>query len=366
MNVTARRPTVWRGSNSLAIFSRSVGGGHAGRVDHEVGALAQRREHRALGGHAGGDAAVGRERMAPARLLVAVDQRLLGGLEEQHVVIQPERVEIVDDGLQRLEVDAAAHVGDDGGALDLGALVHEQLDQRADHLRRQVVDAEVAGVLEHVHRRRLAGAGEAGDDDEVLQPRLEDGLLGCVGDHAQRSQGLRTAMTSSLCRDSRTAREDPGCERLGRGGAGTVAAGTVGGQRRGRAGESAAVSPVLRRALKNANANASASTAAYPITSCATSCQMSNGPRNAPATSPMMMTSRPRGSARAVQVGVQLAPDLRRHARHRLQLLAARRRAPRRASRSGSAARACASGRRPAARRAPSSSSRCRGACGGG
>ena len=39
----------------------------------------------------------------------------------------------------------------------------------ADHLRRQVVDAEVARVLEHVHRRRLAGAREARDDDEVLE-----------------------------------------------------------------------------------------------------------------------------------------------------------------------------------------------------
>ena len=38
--------------------------------------------------------------------------------------------------------------------------MHEQLDELADHLRRQVVDAEVAGVLEDVHRRRLAGAAK--------------------------------------------------------------------------------------------------------------------------------------------------------------------------------------------------------------
>ena len=73
--------------------------------------------------------------------------------------------------VQRLEVNAAAHVGDNGGALDLGALVNEQLDQRADHLRGEIVHAEVAGVLEHVHRRGLAGARIARDDNEVLQTR---------------------------------------------------------------------------------------------------------------------------------------------------------------------------------------------------
>jgi hypothetical protein len=78
-------------------------------------------------------------------------------------------LEVLEHRAQRLEVVAAAHVGDDGRALDLRALVDEQLDQRADHLGRQVVDAEVPGVLEDVHGRRLAGARVARDDDEVLE-----------------------------------------------------------------------------------------------------------------------------------------------------------------------------------------------------
>ena len=110
--------------------------------------------------------------MAAARLLVAGEQRLLVGVEEQHAVARRRaRSRSSSTALERLEVVAAAHVGDDRRALDLRALVHEQLDERADHLRRQVVDAEVARVLEDVHRRRLAGAREAGDDDEVLEPR---------------------------------------------------------------------------------------------------------------------------------------------------------------------------------------------------
>ncbi len=158
-------------------------GGHAGRVDHEVRARAQRLEQRALGGHAGGDAALGRERMAAAGLLVARGERLLGGLQEQHVVGDAERLQVLDHRCERLEVDASAHVGDNGGALDLGALVHEQLDQRADHLGRQIVDAEVAGVLEHVHRRGLAGAREARDDDEVLQTRHDGRSARRTGRH---------------------------------------------------------------------------------------------------------------------------------------------------------------------------------------
>jgi len=148
------------------------GGAQAGRVDAELGAVAQALEQRALGGNPGGHAARRRERVAPARLLVTRQQRLLVGLEEQHTAAQPQRREVVEHRGQRLEEVAAAHVGDDGGALDLRSLVHEELDERADHLRRQVVHAEVAGVLEDVHGGRLAGAGVARDDDEVLQPRV--------------------------------------------------------------------------------------------------------------------------------------------------------------------------------------------------
>ena len=76
------------------------------------------------------------ERVATAGLLVARRERLLGGLEEEHVMGDAECLQVVHDRCQRLEVDAAAHVGDDRRTLDLGALVHEQLDKRADHLRR--------------------------------------------------------------------------------------------------------------------------------------------------------------------------------------------------------------------------------------
>ena len=45
--------------------------------------------------------------------------------------------------------------------------MREEIRQRRNHLGRQVVDAEVAGVLEGVDRLRLAGPREAGDDYEL-------------------------------------------------------------------------------------------------------------------------------------------------------------------------------------------------------
>jgi len=44
--------------------------------------------------------------------------------------------------------------------------VAEELAQRGDHPRRQVVDAKVAAVLEGGDRLRLAGAGMAGDQNQ--------------------------------------------------------------------------------------------------------------------------------------------------------------------------------------------------------
>ena len=129
-----------------------------GGVDDDVGQALERLEHRALGGDAALDGGRAGQRVAAAGLLEAGEDGVVVGVEEEDAVAQPERREVLEHGAQGLEVVAPAHVGDDGRALDLGALVHEQLDERADHLRRQVVDAEVAGVLEDVHRRRLARA----------------------------------------------------------------------------------------------------------------------------------------------------------------------------------------------------------------
>ena len=76
-------------------------------------------------------------------------------------------VQLVEQLLEPAEVLAAAHVADDRHLVDLAALAAEEVDQRRGQLRRQVVDAEVAGVLEGVDGLRLARARKAGDDDEL-------------------------------------------------------------------------------------------------------------------------------------------------------------------------------------------------------
>jgi hypothetical protein len=160
--LTASRAAGPRGRNSSAILRRS----HPAQGLHQG----------ALGGDAALDARRRGQRVAAPGLLVAGEQRLVVGVEVEHAVAQPQRGEVLQHGAQRLEVVAPAHVGDDRGVLDLGALVDEQLDQAAEHLRGQVVDAEVAGVLEHRHGGRLPRAGQARDDHEVLEAGVGVGM----------------------------------------------------------------------------------------------------------------------------------------------------------------------------------------------
>ena len=58
-------------------------------------------------------ATFGSQRMPPPRLLVAIEQGLLAGLEEQHLRLQPVGFEIVEHLHQILEVVPPAHIGDD-------------------------------------------------------------------------------------------------------------------------------------------------------------------------------------------------------------------------------------------------------------
>ena len=139
-------------------------------------------EHLALGADPVDDPPVGRQRVPAPGLLEAVEQRLLVGLEEEHRRVEARLLELVEHREQLGEVLAAAHVGDHRGAADAAALVAEQLAERGDHPRRQVVDAEVARVLEGGDRLRLAGARVAGDHEQLdlrrrtgLAPRASPG-----------------------------------------------------------------------------------------------------------------------------------------------------------------------------------------------
>jgi hypothetical protein len=161
------------------LADRSPRGRQVARVDRHVGALLERREQLALAADGRLDRAAVGERVAAACLLEAVDEHVLGRLEVQQPVRDTAAVEVVHHSRQAVEEAATAHVRGHRGPLDLAALVAEEVGKRADHPGRQVVDAEVTGVLEGGHRLRLAGAGEAGDEHEVLdRPLIATGHVG--------------------------------------------------------------------------------------------------------------------------------------------------------------------------------------------
>src|SRR6187549_168029 len=151
----------------LGDATAQLAAGQAAGVHHHVGPGAQRRQLLALGPDPLDDPSFWRERVAAAGLLVAVEQGLLVRLEEEQLRLQPLPLELVEHRDEVVEVLAPSHVGDDRGALDAAAVEPEHLAEAADQAGRQVVDAEVAAVLEGGDRLRLAGPRVAGDHDQL-------------------------------------------------------------------------------------------------------------------------------------------------------------------------------------------------------
>ena len=153
-------------------------GAQPGCVDHDIRAHAQRRERAGLPTDPLEHAAGRGQGVAAPGLLVPGEQRLLVGLQEQDAMGHAGGPETVEHARQARKVTAAAHVGHHRRPGDLRTGVHEELDQRADHLRGEVVHAEVALILEHRHRRRFAGPAEPGDHHEIRERQALVGIRG--------------------------------------------------------------------------------------------------------------------------------------------------------------------------------------------
>ena len=140
---------------------------HRRRVDDVVGHPADRLHRLALLADALDRGPIGRERMRPARFAEAPHQRRLCRLEEdEHRVEVPHVLQPPVDARKLLEQPAFADVDDDRGARDLAAGAQRQLGEHRQQRDRQVVDAEVAEVLERANRLRLARTRQAGEHDE--------------------------------------------------------------------------------------------------------------------------------------------------------------------------------------------------------
>ena len=115
------------------------------------------------------DRPIRRQRMRPPRLAEAPHERRVARLEEDQHRVEPRHLPQPPEDRRELRQEAAlAHVDDDRDLVDVAAGAQRQLRQRRNERRRQVVDAEVAEVLERADRLRLAGPGQPGQHDERL------------------------------------------------------------------------------------------------------------------------------------------------------------------------------------------------------
>ena len=138
---------------------------HHGSVDDDVGDGADFLEHRSLAAERLEQRLPAGQRVRSPRLREAADEGLLGGVEEEQAGARDAAAQARQDlGKPRCEV-GVAHVEDDPDPLLAGDLVEERLEE----LQRQVVDAEVAHVLEALVDVALARAREPRHDDEALR-----------------------------------------------------------------------------------------------------------------------------------------------------------------------------------------------------
>ncbi len=136
-------------------------------VDHEVGALAQRRDQPALAQDAVGDRAVRLERMAAAGLGEAALQDLVVAVEEQQAEVRAPLGELLAQSL-RIEGAGPAVDADREVALDPVA----GADQVGEQGRGQIVDRLEAEVLEDLQRGGAACAGHARHQHDPAHRRL--------------------------------------------------------------------------------------------------------------------------------------------------------------------------------------------------
>src|SRR3989449_11662165 len=105
------------------------------------------------------DAAGLGQRVLPAGFLEAADQHVIGGIEKQNDIVQAHRLEMAQRSEEIVEELTPAHVDGQGSASYAPLGLQTEFDELWQQRRGQVVHAEEAEVLKHLHRVRLSGAG---------------------------------------------------------------------------------------------------------------------------------------------------------------------------------------------------------------
>src|SRR4051812_28051406 len=106
--------------------------------------------------------------MRTARLAEPPYQRGMAGLEEDQRGIHPGRLlQLAERSRELTQEPSLAHVDDDRHLVERGIVPRHQLRHGRNQLRRQVVDTEVAEILEGADGLGLPGPRQAGEDDET-------------------------------------------------------------------------------------------------------------------------------------------------------------------------------------------------------
>jgi hypothetical protein len=129
-----------------------------GRVDDEIGHGADGVELVALFGDAFADRPVARERVRTPGLAEPADESGVARLQKDEHRFQTCGRPQTSEHARKLRQEALlAHIDDNGEFIERGALPSRQFRHGRNQLRRQVVDAEVAEVLERANRVCLSG-----------------------------------------------------------------------------------------------------------------------------------------------------------------------------------------------------------------
>ena len=137
-----------------------------GGVDHQVGVAAEVGQHLALALQPVEEPARALEGVRPPGRLLAADQDVVAGVEEQQRGVASGRA-LGEVGVEGLEERAGAYVDHDADLLLRAAGLVDQAHDLAQQAGRQVVHDVEPEVLELLGGRAPAGTRHAGDDDEL-------------------------------------------------------------------------------------------------------------------------------------------------------------------------------------------------------
>ena len=143
-------------------------GAQTARVDNHIGSIAHALQLKALALNG-----IGRSLprlgngMTAAIFAVATNQHLVRSLQEHDVAAHLALFESGDRIEQLVKQSLATQIAGDGKVPTHARIDANELGKLGNQTRRQVINAKIAHILEHVHGLCAARSGHSGDDDDI-------------------------------------------------------------------------------------------------------------------------------------------------------------------------------------------------------